>query len=213
MLMERFDIQINKTSRNTVLFMLNIGSTRGAVAYLLDVLLQDRQETGRERPSTRRALDAAQLDRTASNRSSNELPPLPNFSRFHPQFHRPGAGTPEGDMRAAFFLAYDEDNCEYLVIDGALAGRMQCRPRSRRQRVVRHALSARLPGPGARPGRQRRASSTTCEAVDVKEIHGYDPRASGSRLPEGGARGRQAEPSARFRSTACASNDHSHERH
>ena len=37
LLIDRFDIQINKTSRNTVLFLLNIGTTRGAIAYLLEV--------------------------------------------------------------------------------------------------------------------------------------------------------------------------------
>ncbi len=33
-LMDKYNIQINKTSRNTVLFMTNIGTTRGSVAYL-----------------------------------------------------------------------------------------------------------------------------------------------------------------------------------
>lgn len=39
-LMNQFGIQINKTSRNTVLFMTNIGTTRGSIAYLLDVLIK-----------------------------------------------------------------------------------------------------------------------------------------------------------------------------
>ena len=38
-LMDRFGIQINKTSRNTVLFMTNIGTTRSSVAYLIEVLV------------------------------------------------------------------------------------------------------------------------------------------------------------------------------
>jgi arginine decarboxylase len=32
LLMDKYDIQINKTSRNTVLFMPNIGTTRGDIA-------------------------------------------------------------------------------------------------------------------------------------------------------------------------------------
>ena len=38
-LMEKYGIQINKTSRNTVLFMTNIGTTRSSVAYLIEVLV------------------------------------------------------------------------------------------------------------------------------------------------------------------------------
>ena len=39
-LMDRYGIQINKTSRNTVLFMTNIGTTRSSVAYLIEVLVR-----------------------------------------------------------------------------------------------------------------------------------------------------------------------------
>ena len=39
-LMDKFGIQINKTSRNTVLFMTNIGTTRSSVAYLIEVLVK-----------------------------------------------------------------------------------------------------------------------------------------------------------------------------
>ena len=43
-LMDKFGIQINKTSRNTVLFMTNIGTTRSSVAYLIRVLLKIADE-------------------------------------------------------------------------------------------------------------------------------------------------------------------------
>ncbi|MEZ5585091.1 MAG: hypothetical protein R3F37_22150 [Candidatus Competibacteraceae bacterium] len=49
-LMDKYGIQINKTTRNTVLFMTNIGTTRSSVAYLIEVLvkiaheLDERQE-------------------------------------------------------------------------------------------------------------------------------------------------------------------------
>ncbi|MDZ7648961.1 MAG: hypothetical protein U5K54_18315 [Cytophagales bacterium] len=39
-LMDQFHIQINKTSRNSVLFMTNIGTTRSSVSYLISVLLK-----------------------------------------------------------------------------------------------------------------------------------------------------------------------------
>ena len=39
-LMDKYGIQINKTSRNTELFMTNIGTTRSSVAYLIEVLVE-----------------------------------------------------------------------------------------------------------------------------------------------------------------------------
>ncbi len=84
LLIEKHDIQINKTSRNTVLFMLNIGSTRGSATYLLDVLLQIAEDL-EEREEEQNEMDRA---RAAGRVRSlvEQLPPLPRFSRFHPAF-------------------------------------------------------------------------------------------------------------------------------
>ena len=38
--MDRFGVQVNKTSRNTVLFMTHIGTTRSSVAFLIEILVQ-----------------------------------------------------------------------------------------------------------------------------------------------------------------------------
>ena len=46
-LMNEHGIQINKTSRNTVLFMTNIGTTRSSVAYLIEVLVKIARQTRR----------------------------------------------------------------------------------------------------------------------------------------------------------------------
>ena len=80
-LMDKHGIQINKTSRNTVLFMTNIGTTRSSIAHLVEVLAQmaarfeqDLEEVG---PAERRLRDAAVHSLT------EVLPPLPDVSRFH----------------------------------------------------------------------------------------------------------------------------------
>ncbi len=45
------------------------------------------------------------------------MPDLPNFSRFHDAFREnPGSTTLEGDMRTAFFAAY-ERRCEYVKLN------------------------------------------------------------------------------------------------
>ena len=115
-LMDRYGVQINKTSRNTVLFMTTIGTTRSSVAYLIEVLVAIARE-----------LDAQYADMSPAERSAHQeavrrltapSAPLPDFSGFHPSFtdgHEPL--TQEGDVRRAFYLAYDDRNCEYLMPD------------------------------------------------------------------------------------------------
>jgi arginine decarboxylase len=115
-LADKYDIQINKTSRNTVLFMTNIGTTRSTIAYLIEVLVNIARDIDQN------VADMSTLERRIHEKRVRsltvELPPLPNFSCFH----RPSAAaawtgsteTRDGDIRSAFFLGYDEGNCEYL---------------------------------------------------------------------------------------------------
>ena len=126
-LMDRFGIQVNKTSRNTVLFMTNIGTTRSAVAYLIEVLVtiaRGLEEGAVEMSPTQQAAHArAVVKQTAP------CAPLPDFSGFHPAFLSPGGGpTLEGDVRRTFFLAYDDTRCEYLLPDEVAPAGKACRP-------------------------------------------------------------------------------------
>jgi arginine decarboxylase len=47
------------------------------------------------------------------------VPPLPDFSFFHHSFQAV-PGVPGGNLRAAYFLAYDEDNYEYIPLKDCL---------------------------------------------------------------------------------------------
>ena len=171
-LIERFDIQINKTSRNTVLFMLNIGSSRGAIAYLLEVLMKiahEIEESVEEHSPMERSIFE---DRVRS--LTERLPPLPEFSRFHAKFQPdPGGGTPEGDLRKAFFLAYDSEACEYLRMDGTIAAAIA----SGREVVSASFVTPYPPGyPILVPGQVISEDILGyLKALDVKEIHGYNP--------------------------------------
>jgi arginine decarboxylase len=117
-LMDKFNIQINKTSRNTVLFMTNIGTTRGSVTYLINALLTIADELDYER--------LALNDKEVEIRDkkiyylTKEVPPLPDFSYFHHSFQAV-PGVPGGNLREAFFLAYDEENYEYVVLSECLS--------------------------------------------------------------------------------------------
>ncbi|KHK96647.1 ornithine decarboxylase [Microbacterium mangrovi] len=160
-LMDRYGIQVNKTSRNTVLFMTNIGTSRSAIAYLIEVLVKLAARFERER---------AERDEDVPVVDAGALPTLPDFSEFAPDYAA-GAGMPDGDMRAAFF-------------DGQQRGRVEhVSPTELRARLARGEapVSAGFvtpypPGfPVLVPGQV--ISPEVVEfmaALDTREIHGYD---------------------------------------
>ena len=174
-LMDKYGIQINKTSRNTVLFMTNIGTTRSSVAFLIEVLVKIATEFEQERE------DASRVERKIIDKRvkslCEDLPPLPDFSHFHDVF-APGTKnkvkTPDGDIRKAFFLAYDADNIEYMTIDEETIGTAM---KSGRELVSASFVTPYPPGfPVLVPGQViSEAILSFIRALDVKEIHGYDP--------------------------------------
>ena len=170
-LMNKYGIQINKTSRNTVLFMTNIGTTRGSIAYLLDVLIKLAKEFEARWEESSRPERRIIENRVRS--LTEELPPLPDFSRFHDAF-RPCGETPQGDIRRAYFLAYDEENTEYLRFDN---GELQAEMRAGRDAVSASFVIPYPPGfPVLVPGQVVSEEILHfLQALDVTEIHGYRP--------------------------------------
>ena len=172
-LMDRFGIQINKTSRNTVLFMTNIGTSRSSVAYLIEVLVKiahDMEENFEDMNSAERRVHEAKIQSL-----THDLPPLPNFSGFHDAFRPdPESGTPEGDIRDAYFHSYNGQMCEYLSLDdGSLDTAMQ----ADRDVVSANFIIPYPPGsPILVPGQV--VSHEIIEFLRklyVTEIHGYRP--------------------------------------
>ena len=114
-LMDRYGIQINKTSRNSVLFMTNIGTTRSSVAFLVEVLVNIARELDQD--ISEMSLGEREHFEQAVYRLTEMSLPLPDFSGFHPAFldHSGSEPTPEGDVRRAFYLSYDDTTCQYLT--------------------------------------------------------------------------------------------------
>ncbi len=166
-LMDQYGIQINKTSRNTVLFMTNIGTTRSSVAYLISVLLKIADRLDEQKA----AMSNAQLKIMEKNVNSltKETPPLPDFSRFHSTFQAV-ANVPGGKIREAYFMAYDETKCEYIR-------RHECKAAMDKGREIVSASFVIPYPPGFPilvPGQV--LSKDILEffiKLDVKEIHGY----------------------------------------
>ena len=82
--------------------------------------------------------------------------------------------TPEGDIRSGFFLAYDDENCEYLTIDEESIGTVMA---TGRELVSATFVPPSPPGfPILVPGQVvSQEILQFMRALDVTEIHGYQP--------------------------------------
>jgi arginine decarboxylase len=172
LLASKYNIQLNKTSRNSVLLQSNINNTRSDVALLVKVLLEISMEI------EARLTEGGDSERTAFaarvKSLMEDVPNLPNFSRFHDGYRPDAKGkTPEGDMRSAFFAAYNENECEYMPIRGeAIDKRLKSGP----EMVSANFVIPYPPGfPILVPGQL--VTTETIEfmrKLDVKEIHGFN---------------------------------------
>jgi arginine decarboxylase len=159
LLMSRYDIQVNKTSRHTVLFLINIGATQATVDYLLQVL----QEMASHFQQQRRQLLAAPAQPTVA---------LPEKRIFHPaylpfsnaQFHA-------SDLRRAYYEGADESLVTYVPLSSQTLAQVA----AGRQWVSASFVTPYPPGfPVVVPGQ-----IITLEIIEyfqhiaVKEIHGF----------------------------------------
>jgi arginine decarboxylase len=162
-------VQINKTTRNTVLFMTTIGTSRSSVAYLIEVLVTIARELDAQ------VNDMSSAERAAHERAVLQLTapsaPLPDFSGFHPAFADGlGCDTPEGDVRKAFYLAYNDSFCEYLKPD-----EVEQRVENGDQVVSTTYVTPYPPGfPVLVPGQVfSQQILSFMRSLDTPEIHGY----------------------------------------
>ena len=167
-LMDRFGIQINKTSINSVLLIFTIGVTWSSVHYLLDVLR--RVATDFDRSECAASKDDRALQQRRVEEITEDLPPLPDFSEFDVAF-RPGGASSFGDMRAAFYAGYEESDREHV-----LAGEAARRLADGKTLVSTTFVVPYPPGfPVLVPGQVVSKQILYFLAqLDVKEIHGYD---------------------------------------
>ena len=167
-LMDRYGIQVNKTSRNTVLLMTNIGTSRSSVAYLVEVLVKIATALEDEsRPSGDR-IRGARVEHRRTHAAA--IPPLPDFSRFADRYRAVG-DLPDGDLRSAYFASYANGTCEYL--SSAEARR---RIRDGVEVVSAGFVTPYPPGfPVLVPGQVITEQTLEfMDALDTREIHGFD---------------------------------------
>ncbi len=166
-----FDIQLNKTSRNSVLLQTNINNTRSDIAQLIKVLVQISQ--GIEKRLADGGKSATSAFDTRVKSLMTDVPDLPNFSRFFDRFREnPSSKTSEGDMRAAFFAAYRADQCEHLTLSSP---EIDKRLKEGPELVSANFVIPYPPGfPIMVPGQVINAQTIEfMRKLDVKEIHGF----------------------------------------
>jgi arginine decarboxylase len=172
LLASKYDVQINKTSRNSILIQTNINNSRSDIAHLLKVLAEESRAVEKRLKEADAAEKAAFDARVQS--LMKDVPDLPNFSRFHEVFRDDArSATSEGHMRAAFFTAYREEDCEHLKMDDP---QVDARIAKGPALVSANFVIPYPPGfPIMVPGQVIEADTITfMRKLDVKEIHGYN---------------------------------------
>lgn len=172
LLADEFDIQVNKTSRNSVLLQSNINNTRSDVAQLVHVLLE--LVTRIEKEHSRSGEEGGKRFAERVNSLMNDVPDLPNFSYFHEAYRNDVKGVAvEGDIRTAFFKSWSPENSEYIGLFSE-----EC---DRRLQEGPPMVSAKLvipypPGfPILVPGQVvSKEIISFMRKLDVKEVHGYE---------------------------------------
>ncbi|WP_298925574.1 aminotransferase class I/II-fold pyridoxal phosphate-dependent enzyme [uncultured Ramlibacter sp.] len=172
LLASKYDVQINKTSRNSILVQTNINNTRSDIAHLLKVLADISRDIDGKLKEGGKAGQQAFAARVKS--LIEDVPDLPNFSGFHSAFRDDAkSATSEGHMRAAFYTAYREEDCEHVKLsDKAIDDRLKKGP----DLVSATFVIPYPPGfPIMVPGQVIAADTIQfMRELDVKEIHGYN---------------------------------------
>jgi arginine decarboxylase len=204
LLASKFDIQLNKTSRNSILLQTNINNTRSDIAYLIKVLADISREL--ERKLGRDPEEKAAFDARVKSLIT-DVPDLPNFSRFHDAFREtPRGKTNEGDMRTPFFLAYDAENCTHVKLHSKEIDDLV----KSGQAVSAKFVIPYPPGfPIMVPGQViTKETIEFMRKLDVKEIHGYqaalgleliNPQKLGANAKKNGASAATNRPARRSR--------------
>jgi arginine decarboxylase len=171
LLASRFDVQLNKTSRNSILIQTNINNTRSDAAHLIGVLARIAAEVERKQNSA--GQDARDAFQSRVRDLVEDVPALPDFSRFHDAFRSdPSGTTPEGQIREAFFMAYRDELCEHVKLNSPeIERRLEHGP----ELVSANFVIPYPPGfPIMVPGQViNREIITFMRKLDVKEIHGF----------------------------------------
>jgi arginine decarboxylase len=162
LLMTRYDIQVNKTSRHTVLFLINIGATQGTIDYLLRVLHEMAARFQFER-------------RRRTFAESAQTVPVVHAKRvFHPAYV-PFAdlALPISDTRRAYFDGLDDAHVTHVPLSAQSLAQIQ----TGTQWVSAGFVTPYPPGfPVLMPGQVITVDILHYfQTLKIREVHGFHP--------------------------------------
>lgn len=170
LLANKYNIQFNKTSRNSVLLQSNINNTRSDVAALMRVLMEisttldEKLKEDEEQIIFDHKVQSLVFD----------VPHLPNFSRFDDRYKDSQAKeSKQGNIRQAFYDAYNDENCSFILLNDHKLDELLA---SDEVLISANFVIPYPPGfPILVPGQVITADVVTfMRKLDVKEVHGYD---------------------------------------
>lgn len=170
LLANKYNIQLNKTSRNSVLLQANINNTRSDVAALIRVLLEISTDL---ESKLKEDEEKAIFDNNVQS-LVYDVPHLPNFSRFDARYKNEQAKeSKQGNIRQAFYDAYDDQDCSYLLLNDSKLDELIAQDAAL---ISANFVIPYPPGfPILVPGQIITADVVTfMRKLDVKEVHGYD---------------------------------------
>jgi len=159
LLMTRYDIQVNKTSRHTVLFLINIGATQASIDYLVQVLHEMAARFASERRRVALTIEPSIA--------------LPAKRIFHPAFVPFDSGEFQAsDVRHAYYAGEQDANVCFISLSLETLAQAQ----AGKQWVSASFVTPYPPGfPVLVPGQIITADILTFfQHIKVKEIHGFD---------------------------------------
>lgn len=170
LLADKYNIQLNKTSRNSVLLQSNINNTRSDVAALIRVLLEISSELDSKLQEEEQKII---FDRNVKS-LVEDVPHLPNFSKFDDRYKDEQAKeSKQGNIRQAFYDAYQDENCSYLLLNDQKLDDLLAQEQAL---ISANFVIPYPPGfPILVPGQIITKDVVTfMRKLDVKEVHGYD---------------------------------------
>ena len=123
-LMDRFDIQVNKTTKTTILIIMHIGVTRGMVTYLLESLMTIAKEIKKKQDSysEKKGDRSSSINETRAIKGTGRLNVMLTSQKlFHPKFCLSNITNNNIiNIRDAAEAAKKESIVRYLLVDDKL---------------------------------------------------------------------------------------------
>lgn len=158
-LMTRYDIQVNKTSAHTLLFIINIGVTRAQIDYLIQVLTE---------------IAASLQARPSGSTPRRKIHPMPlrrSYADFYVTFK--GKNHQAISLRKAYYTGCAQDNAVFETLDETLVQKI-----SRGLRLYSASFVTPYPPgfPVLIPGQLVTESiALYLMHLQIREVHGYAP--------------------------------------